>query len=72
MGAQRLARVKPQVRCVEPAGGHESAGETPYGSAERDKPLEGKPWTWLRGETNPRRLEAEQTLVVVRNGEEGT
>jgi len=39
---------------------------------EREKPLKGKPWTWLRGETNPRRLEAEETLEVVRNGEEGT
>jgi len=44
------------------ARGHESAGESRYGSAERDKPLKGKPWTWQRGETNPQRLEAEQTL----------
>jgi len=52
--------------------GHESAGETRYGSAERDNPLKGKPWTWQRGEINPQRLVAEQTLEVVRNGEEGT
>ena len=35
------------------ARGHDSAGESRYGSAGRDKPLKGKPWTWLRGETNP-------------------
>ena len=35
------------------ARGHDSAGESRYGSAERDKPLKGKPWTRLRGETNP-------------------
>jgi len=54
------------------ARGHESAGETRYGSAVRDNPLKGKPWTWQRDETSPRRLVAEQTLVAVRNGEEGT
>jgi len=35
------------------ARGHDSAGETRYGSAVRDKPLKGKPWTWLRDETSP-------------------
>jgi len=53
------------------ARGHETAGETRNGSVERDKPLEGKPWTWLRGETNPRRLVAEQTVEDVRNVEDG-
>jgi len=52
--------------------GHESAGESRYGSAERDKPLEGKPWTWQRGETNPQRLVAEQAVEDVRNVEDGT
>jgi len=40
-------------RVCPTARGHESAGETRYGSAVREKPLKGKPWTWLRGETNP-------------------
>jgi len=44
-GNRRLTRSK--------ARGHESAGESRYGSAERDKPLKGKPWTWLRDETSP-------------------
>jgi hypothetical protein len=48
------------------------AGETRYGSVERDKPLKGKPWTWQRGETNPQRLVAEQTVEDVRNVEGGT
>jgi hypothetical protein len=39
---------------------------------ERDKPLEGKPWTWQRGETNPQRLVAEQAVEDVRNVEDGT
>ncbi len=54
------------------ARGHDSAGETRYGSAERNKPLEGKPWTWQRGETNPQRLVAEQAVEDVRNVEDGT
>jgi len=54
------------------ARGHESAGETRYGSIERDKPLEGKPWTWLRDETSPQRLVAEETVEGVRNAEDGT
>jgi hypothetical protein len=44
--------------CSTP-GGHDSAGETRYGSAARDKPLKGKPWTWQRDETSPRRQVAE-------------
>jgi len=48
------------------------AGETRYGSVERDKPLKGKPWTWQRGETNPQRLVAEQAVEGVRNAEDGT
>jgi len=54
------------------ARGHETAGETRYGSATREKPLEGKPWTWQRGETNPQRLVAEQAVEGVRNAEDGT
>jgi hypothetical protein len=54
------------------ARGHETAGEIRHGSAERDKSLKGKPWTWQRDETSPQRLEAEKTLEAVRNGEEGT
>jgi len=54
------------------ARGHDSAGETRYGSAVRDNPLKGKPWTWQRDETSPQRLEAEQALEDVRNVEEGT
>jgi len=54
------------------AGGHDEAGETRYGSAARDKPLKGKPWTWQRDETSPRRQVAEQTVEDVRNVEDGT
>jgi len=54
------------------ARGHESAGETRYGSAKRDKPLQGKPWTWLRDGTSPQRLVAEQAVEGVRNAADGT
>jgi hypothetical protein len=54
------------------AGGHDAAGETRYGSAERDNPLKGKPWTWQRDETSPRRQVAEQTVEDVGNVEDGT
>ena len=60
-------------RRVRPTpGGHESAGETRYGSAARDKPLKGKPWTWQRDGTSPRRRWAEETVEDVRNVEGGT
>jgi hypothetical protein len=71
-GAKAGAGVKPCRLMRSTTRGHDSAGETRYGSAVRDNPLKGKPWTWQRGETNPQRLEAEQTLEVVRNGAEGT
>jgi len=48
------------------------AGETRYGSAARDNPLKGKPWTWQRDETSPRRQVAEETVEDVRNVEDGT
>jgi hypothetical protein len=54
------------------ARGHDAAGETRHGSAERNKPLEGKPWTWQRDETSPRRQVAEQAVEDVRNVEDGT
>jgi hypothetical protein len=54
------------------AGGHEQPGETPDGSAVRDNPLKGKPWTWQRGETNPQRFLAEEAVEGVRNAEGGT
>ena len=54
------------------AGGHERPEETPDGSAVRDNPLKGKPWTWQRGETNPQRFLAEQAVEGVRNAEGGT
>ena len=59
-------------RARSTAGGHDRAGETRHGSAERDKPLEGKPWTWQRDETSPRRQVAEETVEDVRNVEDGT
>jgi hypothetical protein len=57
---------------VSTARRHDAAGESRYGSATRDKPLEGKPWTWLRDETSPRRWLAEQTVEGVRNAADGT
>ena len=57
---------------AQTAGGHDTAGETRHGSAERDKPLEGKPWTWQRDETSPRRQVAEETVEDVGNVEDGT
>jgi hypothetical protein len=39
---------------------------------ERNKPLKGKPWTWLRDETSPQRLVAEQAVEDVRNVADGT
>jgi hypothetical protein len=54
------------------AGGHDRAGETRHGSAERDKPLAGKPWTWQREETSPRRQVAEETVEDVGYVEDGT
>src|SRR5512140_1740145 len=59
-------------RARSTAGGHDAAGETRHGSAERDKPLEGKPWTWQRDETSPRRQVAEETVEDVGNVEDGT
>jgi hypothetical protein len=36
------------------------------------KTLRSEPWTWLRGETNPRRQAEEETVEDVRNVEDGT
>jgi hypothetical protein len=36
------------------------------------KPLESEPWTWLWGETNPRRTLEEEAVEDVRNVEDGT
>ena len=33
--------------------------------------LKSEPWTWLWGETNPRRSESDQTVEDVRNVEGG-
>jgi len=54
------------------ARGHDSAGETRYGSAERGKPLESESRTWLWGEINPRRSVEEEAVEDVRNVEDGT
>src|SRR4051794_2152711 len=50
--ARRLARVTPQAFRVQRQEGMNGPGN-PVRLRARDNPLEGKPWTWLRGETNP-------------------
>jgi hypothetical protein len=37
----------------------------------RSKPLEGEPWTWQWGETNPRGRWRSKTVEGVRNAEDG-
>jgi len=58
------ARAQPQEGTV--------SGETRHGSAARDNPLKGGPWTWQRDGTSPQRQVAEQTVEDVRNVEDGT
>jgi hypothetical protein len=51
----------------------EGNGERRARAASREgKTLKSEPWTWLRGETNPRRSVEEEAVEDVRNVEDGT
>jgi hypothetical protein len=39
---------------------------------DREKPLNGKPWTWLRDAISPRRQKVAQTVERLRKPEDGT
>jgi hypothetical protein len=59
--------------CREDGQRHEgNGGRRARAASHQGKTLKREPWTWLRGETNPRRLAEEKTVEDVRNVEDGT
>ena len=66
------SRRKPTTGSLEPTYTRASAIDEMARLRWRNKPLKAKSRTWLRGETDPQRPMAEQTVEAVRNREGGT
>jgi len=49
-----------------------NGGRRARAASRQGKPLKSEPWTWLRGEINPRSSVEEEAVEDVRNVEDGT